>query len=205
MARNHPARQKTKRDIYQEITDRILELLERGVVPWRNPLRRQGGGGWPRNLDTNKRYRGINVFLLGMTSWERGFGSDYWLTFRQAKKLGAQVKKGEKASLVTFWKLYEKRDRESGEEFTLPVLRHYNVFNAEQCEGIEVPDLQPDSEAPPFVPLDACEAIVRGYRNGPVIEHQNGPARYRPSQDKVLIPRPEEFTGREDFLRGLVS
>jgi len=200
MARKKSARQKPKRDIYQEITTRILEILERGVVPWRNPLRRQGGGGWPKNLATKRPYRGINVFLLGVTAWECGFGSDFWLTFRQVQKMGGQVRRGEKSSLVTFWKLYEKTDQESGEEMTLPVLRHYNVFNAEQCDGIEPPDLlPPDPEAKPFQPLEACQTIVTGYKNGPAIEHCNGPARYLPSQDRVLIPEPQGFTTRENF------
>ncbi|QDT00415.1 ArdC family protein [Adhaeretor mobilis] len=189
-----------KRDIYQEITDRILAMLETGTVPWRNPLRRQGGGGWPKNLDSMKRYRGINVFLLAVTAWERGYGSDYWLTFRQAVKQGGKVKKGEKASLVTFWKLFDKTDKESGQEYKLPVLRHYNVFNAQQCEGIQTPDLlPPDPDAPPFEPLSECEAIVAGYKDAPPIEHQAGPARYRPSADRVLIPKPDEFDTRENY------
>ncbi|TWT86720.1 DNA primase TraC [Pseudobythopirellula maris] len=201
MARKQSTNKKPRRDLYQEITDRILGLLDRGVVPWRNPIRRQGGGGWPKNLTTDKRYRGVNVFLLAVTAFERGFGSDYWLTFRQAKQNGGSIRKGEKASLVTFWKLYDKTDAESGEEFKLPVLRHYNVFNAEQCEGIEAPDVLPaDPGASSFDPLPACDEIVAGYANGPTIEHRVGPARYLPSQDRVLIPDPSAFETQEAYF-----
>lgn len=201
MAREQSTTKKPRRDLYQEITSRILGLLDRGVVPWRNPIRRQGGSGWPKNLATDNRYRGINVFLLAMTAFERGYTSDYWLTFRQAKQQGGSIRKGEKASLVTFWKLYEKIDAESGEEYKLPVLRHYNVFNALQCEGIEPPVVTPpDPDAPPLEELPACEAVVEGYQDRPAIEHRSGPARYVPSLDQVLIPEPSAFATPEDYF-----
>lgn len=200
MPRSKHAKRKPRRDLYQEVTNRILELLEKGTVPWRNPLRRQGGGDWPKNLSSKKRYRGINVFLLAMTAWEKGYGSDYWLTFKQARQQGGSVKRGEKSSLVTFWKLYDKTDKESGEQYQLPVLRHYHVFNAEQCDGIESPDIvPPDPNAPPFEPLAACEQIVTEYRDAPIIKHLNGPARYVPSLDRVVIPAPEGFVDRESY------
>ena len=73
---------KPRRDIYQEVTDRIVGLLEAGTVPWRSPIRRKGGAGGPTNLHAGKPYRGINVVLLAVRAMERGFASDYWLTFK---------------------------------------------------------------------------------------------------------------------------
>lgn len=81
------AEQKPRRDIYQEVTSRILELLETGVAPWRQPIKRSDtSDGMPKSLSTGKNYRGINVFLLSMTSWAHGYGSDYWATFNQVTK-----------------------------------------------------------------------------------------------------------------------
>jgi len=195
---------KTRRDIYQEVTDRILELLEQGTVPWRNPIKRGAGGGWPVNLDSRKRYRGINVFLLAMRAWDSGFGSDYWVTFKQATKQGGQVKKGEKSSLVVFWKQYDTEDRDTGEAITVPVLRHYNVFNVEQCDGIAAPDApQADVEAVPFEPLEEAGRIVEGYQNRPQIEHSGSRAFYRPSQDLVQLPQPDRFDIRENYYSTL--
>ena len=119
---------KPRRDIYQEVTNKILTMLDQGTVPWRNPIKRGPGDGWPKNLDSSKRYRGINVFLLAMTAFGAGYESDFWLTFNQANKLGGRIRKGEKSSLVVFWKQVEAKDRETGEAKSIPVLRHYNCL-----------------------------------------------------------------------------
>lgn len=71
-----------RRDIYQEVTDTILNMLEQATVPWRNPIARGNGDGWPRNLDSGKRYRGINVFLLAMIGMANDYDSDYWMTLK---------------------------------------------------------------------------------------------------------------------------
>ncbi len=195
---------KARRDIYEEVTNQILELLEQGTVPWRNPIAKSGGGGWPINLQSKKHYRGINVFLLAAVGWAKGYGSDYWLTFKQATEQGGQVRKGEKSSLVVFWKQYTTEDRETGDEVRIPILKHYNVFNAEQCEGIIPPDvLEPDNNAPPFEPLDAAEAIMLGYRQKPSIRHSGGRAFYRPSCDEIVMPEPTRFDTRANYYSTL--
>ncbi|MFI4915125.1 MAG: ArdC family protein [Phycisphaerales bacterium JB060] len=193
-------------EIYQAVTDRILELLDQGVVPWRHPIRGggRGGGGYPTNLESGRHYRGINVFLLAVTGWLQGYGSPYWLTFRQAKARGGHVRKGEKGALVIFWKQHATHDKETGEDITVPVLRRYTVFNAEQCEGIEVPGTDtPEEEAEPFVPIEAAAKIVEGYAGGPRIEHGGRQAFYRPSEDLVRIAEPERFVDREAYYATL--
>ena len=195
---------KKRRDLYLEVTDRILELLQAGTVPWRNPIRRGKGEGWPKNLSTRLRYRGINVFLLATVTWALGYESDFWLTFRQTRNLGGNVRKGEKSSLLVFWKQYDTKDRDSGEAITVPVLRHYNVFNVEQCEGIEPPDAPPaPKDAEPFEPLAAAEQIVAGYRDPPEIQTGGGRAFYRPTTDQVHMPQPERFEERENYYATL--
>lgn len=196
---------KPRRDLYQEVTDRILELLDKGVAPWRQPIKRSAhGDGMPKSLSTGKNYRGINVFLLAMTSWAHGYESDYWATFNQVTKSNGKVKKGEKSTLVVFWKQVATKDKESGEEITIPVLRHYNVFNAEQCEGIQAPDQEVEKiEAEPFVPIEAAENIVTGYRSGPLVTHAGSAAMYLPSVDTVRIAAPDRFETRESYYATL--
>lgn len=199
------SRKSTKRrDIYQEVTDKIIGYLEQGTAPWRNPIKRGTGDGWPKNMESGKRYRGINVFLLGLIAWERGFESDYWMTFKQAKSAGATVRKGEKGSLVTFWKLYDTKDKETEDEITVPVLKHYTAFNLDQIDGITPPDApQEDPNQEPFCPLKAAEQIVAGYRDHPSIERGGNRAFYRPREDLVRVPEPERFNTRENYYSTL--
>lgn len=194
-----------KIDIYQAVTDRILETLDKGTVPWRHPIKRSADhDGLPRSMNSKKPYRGVNIFLLAMTAWAKGYESAYWLTYKQAKAQGGQVRKGEKASLVIFWKRYATTDKETGDKKVVPVMRHYNVFNAEQVEGIEVTDaVPPDPDAEPFKPIDEAENIVTGYAGGPVIEHGGGQAYYRPGEDLVRIPGAERFADPESYYATL--
>ena len=75
----------TKMDVYQVITDRILDLLQKGVVPWQKPWASNGQDRLPRNLVSGKQYRGINVVLLHAMN----YSSPCWLSFKQAQGLGA--------------------------------------------------------------------------------------------------------------------
>jgi antirestriction protein ArdC len=127
--------------VYEKITGIIMEKLEQGVAPWRKPWT---ASGFPKNLTTKKEYRGINLFLLHLSSFE----SPFWLTFKQAKSLGGRVKKGEKSMPVVFWttKTVDEADAENGEtrKKEISILKFYSVFNAEQCDGLK--DVPPPVE-----------------------------------------------------------
>src|SRR5271170_1708074 len=88
-------------DVYQIVTDKIVAMLESGVVPWRRPWT---SAGLPRNLVSKKPYRGINVFLLSASRYV----SPHWLKLRQANELGGSVRKGEQSTAVVFWKIDQK-------------------------------------------------------------------------------------------------
>ena len=118
---------------YDVITDRIIAQLEKGTVPWLKPW--HGKAGMPKNLSSGKQYRGINVFLLHCLGYE----SPYFLTYKQAKKIGGHIQKGSKGCPVVFWKLLERV--EDGTTKRIPILRYYTVFNVAQTEGIETPSL----------------------------------------------------------------
>ena len=94
---------KTRRDLYAEITETVAAALEGGTIPWERPWTAANGSSgalteWngPRSASTGKLYRGMNTWWLGMIAWQQGYTSPWWLTFRQAKKLGGHVRKGEK-------------------------------------------------------------------------------------------------------------
>lgn len=201
MAKKKTPRTKPRRDIYQEVTDKIIDSLDRGVAPWRSPIV-HGGDGFPKSLSTGKVYRGINTFLLAMVSWAEGFGSDYWMTFNQAKDRGGQVRKGEKGALVVFWKQYTKEDPETKKEITLPVLRHYTVFNADQVDGVEVPKTE-QVEKLEHQPVEAAEAITAGYQDPPQLILQGLLPSYRPKSDTVAMPLTSSITSAESYYATL--
>ena len=189
-------------DIYQNVTDQIIAMLEKGVVPWRSPILGRQSAGMPKNLESGKEYRGVNVFLLAFTAWASGYESSYWLTFNQAKQKKGSVKKGEKSSFVIFWKQYETTDKETGEPTKVPVLRYYRVFYVAQCEGITMPDAASFTPTD-FQPIAAAENIVKGYADAPAIEHGGTRAFYRPSTDSVRLPEPSRFASCEEYYSTL--
>jgi len=174
---------------YDVVTESIIKQLERGVAPWRKPWRTE----IPTNLVSKKEYRGINIFLLA----SQGYGSRYWLTYRQAQALGGTVRKGEHGSKVVFWKIdeYRKEKAETGEIENRKsiLLRYYTVFNLEQCEGIKSPE-----PAPVINPIEQCESIVEQMPNRPKLE-QDSRACYRPSTDTVDMPARSAFHSAEAY------
>jgi antirestriction protein ArdC len=193
---------RSRQTVYQIVTDKILEALDRDIVPWR----RSWGGAQlaPRSATTGQHYRGVNVWLLFVSAEIHGYESPWWLTYRQAEALGAQVRKGEKSSLITFWKEWEREDKQTGETDKIPVLRYFNVFNAQQCDGLGAKyTSRPDLKRFEHSPIEACEEIVAGYQNGPALEHGGFRACYSPRLDRVLMPRPEVFETREAYYAAL--
>jgi antirestriction protein ArdC len=184
--------------VYEIITERILEQLEAGTVPWTKPW--NGEAGMPRNLVSGKAYRGINVFLLHSLGYE----SPWFLTFKQATNLGGQVRKGEKGCPVVFWRWPTEAQRaeaaaEGKEAF--PIVRYYTLFNVAQCDDIEVPDVDvPERE---HEPLHAAESIVDGMPQRPPVEHGFTGASYSPTDDLVRMPNPERFEARNGYYATL--
>jgi antirestriction protein ArdC len=186
-------------NVYDIITERILKKLEEGTVPWRKPW--QGGdAGIPRNVQTGYPYRGINVFLLAAA----GYASPYWLTFRQAKRRGGNVRKGEHGTPVIFWK---RRDPEDGDDSgedqrAVPVLRYYLAFNIEQCDGVSIPvtSLAPQRA---FSPLARCEEILERMPDAPRIEHGRTHAAYLPARDTVILPARSAFESEAAYYATL--
>ena len=185
--------------IYQMITDRILAEMEKGVIPWRKPWR---GTDAPLNLISKKNYRGINTFLLSCA----GFGSPYWLSYKQAKQKGGQVKKGEQGYPVVFWKFleFDKEDPDTGEikKKRFPMLRYYTVFNAEQCEGIKLPPTH-EENGTPFEPIETAQTIADNFPGAPPVEHGGGRACYSPSKDVIRMPPQDDFESPEEYYCAL--
>jgi antirestriction protein ArdC len=183
-------------DIHQHITDKILSAIEHGAGEFRLPWHRSAGNIMrPVNIASKKAYRGINVLALWATADEKGFSGGVWGSYRQWAEAGAQVRKGEKAAFVVFYKeLAVAADPETGDATTATRLlaRATPVFAAEQVNGYQAPV----SDAPlatVITPIKQAEAFVAA--TGAAIHHGGGRAYYRPSTDSIQLPPRDAFIG----------
>ena len=182
-------------DLYQSITDRIIAELERGCAPWVKPWKDgHAGGALPHNAITGRPYHGINTILLWGAS--ALYGSQQWLTFKQAEERGGHVKRGEKGTQIVFWKFRTVRDSETQEERTIPMLRTYYVFNVAQCEDLELPRRR---NADSLQPIPATEIDQRIAMTGAHITHGGDAACYVPSADAIHMPKREQFRSLDHY------
>jgi antirestriction protein ArdC len=196
-------------DVYTLVTNRIIEHLEKGVIPWQQPWT---DAGLPKNLVTGKNYKGINVWLLTPLNYPQ----NCFLTFKQVKDLGGSVKKGEKSQEVIFWKWVEREKESNSKEIIektetmeekdkikkVPILRYYRVFNIAQCEGI------PKEKIPPVIerkndPIESCEKIINEMPKRPEIRHNEQRAYYQKLNDFVNMPKMETFENSESYYATL--
>jgi antirestriction protein ArdC len=178
-------------DVYQIVTDKIISLLEQGTVPWKKPW--VSSNSFPKNLVSNKEYRGINLFLLGCQQ----YNSPYWLTYKQATDKKGFIRKGEKSSLVIFYKMFDKQSEDEKDTGKIPMLRYYNLFNLDQCENIP----SPATEIPTyqFTPIERAEQIIENMPNRPPITYGGNKAAYSPVTDSVKIPLENRFEKSEEL------
>jgi antirestriction protein ArdC len=178
--------------VYEIVTGQVIQQLESGVAPWCKPWRTLP----PANLISKKAYRGINVFLLAFA----GYGSQYWLTYRQAQALGGNVRRGEHGTKIVFWKC-NTRETESAngeiEERRSAFLRYYTVFNLEQTEGLKAL-----LRLPPAFPIQSAEEIVKEMSDPPAFE-QDSRAAYIPSTDTVTMPSRTAFETQAEYYSTL--
>ena len=104
--------------------------------------------------------------------------SGEYVTFKQAQEANAKIKKGAKSEIVVFWKWVETKNKDTGKEEKVPLLRYYRVFNINQCEGIE--SKRQEEEIFEHDPIEEAENIIKGYINSPSFSYNSGRAKYRP-------------------------
>jgi antirestriction protein ArdC len=182
--------------VYQSITDQIVASIEAGAGTFTMPWHRGVGNTMPTNSLTGNTYNGVNVIALWAATELCGFTTGYWATYRQWSLLGGQVRKGEKGSLVVFYKQtdFEVSNAETGEQENKSVLcaRSSYVFNAAQVEGWQAPkpaardSAQVLGETERFVAATSADIRIGGDR-----------AYYQPGTDHIQMPDRDRFTGTE--------
>ena len=192
-----PTEAESRADIYQRITDRIAAAIEAGAGKWRMPWHPGADGAapvLPVNAATGKPYRGVNTVVLWAAAQAEGYPSAIWATYRQWAELGAQVRKGERASPVVFWKISDKEEQDDaveGEEDgrrSRVFARGYSVFNAAQVDGYAAPALPMLPEAERIGHAEAFFAAI-----GADIRRGGARACYVPSLDQIRMPPFEAF------------
>ena len=208
MARSRPAASRSERfDLYQHVTDQIVAALDQGVRPWVKPWSAEHlAGRVSRPLRAcGKNYRGINCLVLWLAATAKGYGSPYWLTFRQALELGGNVRKGEHGAKVCYFDRITREavDQNTGEatEQHIPFIKTYTVFSAEQCENL--PAHFTAKPAPPPTPeieearLAHAEAFIA--HTGAEIRYGGDRACYALVADRISMPPFAAFATADMF------
>lgn len=180
------------KNVYEMVTERIIEELEKGRIPWQKPWTGVRSGAY--NRTSKKPYSLLNQMLLGKAG--------EWASFKQWTELGGHIRKGEKSSFVTFWKVQEIEEiKEDGtkEIKQIPLLRYYNVFHISQVEGVEPLEMETLNTTEP---IETAEKVFKDYvtREGIRVEQTaSNKAYYSPTFDLIHLPLIEQFTRAEEY------
>jgi antirestriction protein ArdC len=196
---------KTNAEIYQQVTDRVVAALEGGTVPWQKGWMPQGG--FFRNGRTNRSYRGVNILLLLVASLEKGYTSPFWVTYKQAGKMGGNVKKDEECTRIVFNSRIVSKEKVENpltgemEPKVFWMMREYRVFNIAQTEGIDLAKLPVIEKETKHSACRKAEKILKGMPATPakVFHRQNSKPSYTPFFDHIEMPNKGQFETREAY------
>lgn len=180
------------KSVYEMVTDRIIEQLESGVIPWQKPWTGVRNGAF--NRISKKPYSLLNQMLLK-------YDGEY-ATFKQWQGLGGHVRKGEKSEIVCFWKIQPiEEEQEDGTKVVrqIPLLRYYNVFHISQVDDVE--PLQ-EEELNDIEPIEKAENVLHDYwtRENITVKHMaENRAYYSPTHDMICLPLFEQFTDSNEY------
>jgi antirestriction protein ArdC len=192
-----------RKDVYTRVTERIISDLEQGVRTWMKPWSvEHAAGRITRPLRHNGTpYRGMNVLLLWGEAVAKGYAAPIWMTFKQAKELGARVRKGEHGALVIYANAFTVTETNpQGEDIDreIPFMTGYTVFNVEQVEGLPAHYYaQPVNPLPHAARIEAADSFMKA--TGASIRHGGNSAHYSPATDTVQLPPFEAFRDKESY------
>lgn len=178
-------------DVCQMVTQKILNALEQGMIPWKKPWIGVTAGAF--NRISKKPYSIINQMLLEHTG--------EYATFKQWSDLGGKIRKGEKSEIIVFWKIFEKEeinDKGEKEKVTIPLLKYINVFHISQVDGVE-PLKEPLND---IEPIEAADKVIMDYVTREHItfeEIASNKAFYSPSSDRVVVPLKEQYQNANEY------
>jgi len=184
-----------KTDIQQEVTDQIVTLLDQvNLEDYQPPFAGLSSLGLPINPITKKTYQGINILSLWSYQQSKGFTSNQWATFKQWQNVDAKVRKGEKASRIIFYKTLiksEENENAETEDVKIPMLKVYNVFNANQVEGYTNDEENSELKTDNVNRIKSVDLFCK--KTGAIINHSGNQAYYDMLLDSINIPETSLF------------
>lgn len=184
-------------DYHKLVAQEIIDMLEKGTAPWQKPWASMESM-LPHNGVSKRRYHGMNALRLMYIGSDRGYEDPRWMTFKQIQELGGHVKKGEKGTVVTYWKFTTKEKDENGNEVEKqldhPVPFRATVFNAMQCEGL--PELKKTIQK--WTPLERAETILKALQVE-IIHDQADRNYYSPMEDRIHLTPKASFDNQEAY------
>ena len=185
-------------DLHEAVTNQIVAAIEEGTGALEMPWHKSGAAiTRPKNISTGNAYRGVNTIALWAAAAHRGYTEGLWGTYRQWQKRGAQVRKGQKSSLIVFYKTFARDDAareddpDPSDRRPIFYAKPSPVFNVAQVDGYERPESTADGE--PIDPIAAADAFVQA--TGAVIREGGTRAFYRPAEDMIAMPDRARFRG----------
>ena len=197
-----------RKDLYQEVTDKIIAELEQGLLPWVQPWGLDEHAmplGLPRNAHTAKTYSGVNILLLWGAAIETGRTTQTWLTYRQALELGGHVRKGERGAMVVYADSFipkqerQRAELEGGEPGRIGFLKRYRVFNIDQCEGLPEDLYAASPKLPECEIIPQAQALIEA--TGADFRIGGDRAFYVPSKDFIQVPPQPAFRDQINYYR----
>lgn len=185
-----------KTNVYEMVTNRIIEQLEKGMIPWQKPWSGSNKGAY--NRISNKPYSLLNQMTLAHTG--------EYATFKQWTELGGHIRKGEKAEQIMFWKIQPiEKENEDGEKVIrqIPILKYFNVFHISQVDGVEPKE---DIKVNEHEPIEQAEKVKVDYMNREhlqIRETISDKAYYSPTADYIQVPCKEQYQNIEEFYSTL--
>lgn len=223
---------KSKEEIYAEVTEKVIDSLKEGRIPWESPW---VGLGFHRNYVSKKPYRGVNPMLLSISAMSNGFESLNWLTYKQAAELSVKqwlkseglkdteenrqlykntegaykgVRESERSTMITFWKPLVIDDKDnldsSGKPIkkTIPLLKYIYVFNADQTDLV-TEEPEKLAEDLDFDSIQEAKHVIDKWQDRPEIKHFGDVACYIPSLDEINMPEVKLFKSAEYYYKTL--
>ncbi len=191
------------RDIAADITATIIAKLEAGAMPWSRPWSVTGEGGRPLRHEGST-YNGINALWLWATADTYGYRSRYWMTARQARELGGEVRRSARPSFSVYASTFRKAGAPNllgmSAEKTIRFLRSYVVFNADEIDGL--PTYYHPREVPPTPQLlsDRQDRIDAFFNAIPAkVRHGGDRAFFHPTFDYIQMPHVGSFRSADGY------